>query len=81
MGFSSSLGSLLALIGAEIIGARGSDLHHAFYGSSLYIAGMLCTAALGVFPYVLPSNGKYDYGLTVYSAHAARYGLGIGLWW
>lgn len=72
--------ALAGLIGLKILSARGADLP-AFLGSSLYIVGMLCSAAFGVFPYVLPSSGKPDYGLTVYNAAAPHYGLAIGLWW
>lgn len=79
-GFAFPALALLGLAAAKIFGARGSDLH-AFLGSSLFILAMLCSAAFGVFPYVLPSNAKPDYGLTVYSAAAAHYGLVVGLWW
>jgi cytochrome d ubiquinol oxidase subunit II len=72
--------ALLSLAAAKIFSARGYDLH-AFLGSSLFILAMLCSAAFGVFPYVLPSNAKPDYGLTVYNAAAAHYGLLVGLWW
>lgn len=73
--------ALSGLIAVTILSARRSDLR-AFLASSLYIAGMLCSAAFGVFPYVLSSNGKTDYGLTVYNAAAPRYGLVVGLcWW
>jgi cytochrome bd ubiquinol oxidase subunit II len=72
--------ALLGLLGAKFLSARGSDLK-AFLGSSLYLIGMLCSAAFGVFPYVLPSNVKPDYSLTVYNTAAAHYGLAIGLWW
>jgi cytochrome bd ubiquinol oxidase subunit II len=42
----------------------------------------LTSAAFGVFPYVLPSNGSPGAGLTVTSAAAAEYGLYVGLaWW
>jgi Cytochrome bd terminal oxidase subunit II len=57
-GFVFPAVALLALIGAKSFSVRGPDL----YAFSLYIAGMLCSAAFGVFPYVLRSNGKYDYG-------------------
>jgi cytochrome d ubiquinol oxidase subunit II len=71
--------ALLGLAAAKILSAR-SDLY-AFLGSSLFILAMLCSAAFGVFPYVLPSNAKPDYGLTIYNAAAAHYGLLAGLWW
>lgn len=51
-----------------------------FLASSLFLAGMLASAAFGIFPYVLPSITP-DRHLTVYNAAAGAYGLGIGLWW
>jgi len=72
--------ALTGLAGAKFFGTRGEGLH-AFLGSSLFIVGMLCSAVFGVFPYVLPGIGKPDYGLTVYNATAAHYGLVVGLWW
>jgi cytochrome d ubiquinol oxidase subunit II len=53
-----------------------------FFGSCTYIIGMLASAAFGVYPYVLPSNGDPALGLDVYNSSAAHYGLSIGLrWW
>jgi cytochrome d ubiquinol oxidase subunit II len=72
--------ALAGLFGVKFLSGRGSDLR-AFIGSSLYLTGMLCSAAFGVYPYVLASNAKPNYGLTVYNAAAAHYGLTAGLWW
>ena len=72
--------AILGLAASKIFSARGSDLH-AFLASSLFILAMLSSAAFGVFPYVLPSNAKPNYGLTIYSAAASHYGLVVGLWW
>ncbi|HUO27633.1 MAG TPA: cytochrome d ubiquinol oxidase subunit II [Bryobacteraceae bacterium] len=52
-----------------------------FLCSSLYIIGMLTSAAFGVYPYVLPSNLDPHAGLTIYNAAAAPYGLKVGLAW
>ncbi|HLJ51592.1 MAG TPA: cytochrome d ubiquinol oxidase subunit II [Bryobacteraceae bacterium] len=72
--------ALAGLIAAFVLNRRGSNLG-AFAGSSAFLVGMLCSAAFGVFPYVLPSNGKASAGLTIYNAAAAHYGLVVGLWW
>jgi len=74
--------ALAGLYGALRYGqASGSELK-AFLFSCLYIAGMLTSAAFGVFPYVLPSNTSPDLGLTVYNSAASSYGLKVGLaWW
>jgi cytochrome bd ubiquinol oxidase subunit II len=53
-----------------------------FLASAAFIAGMLTSAAAGVYPYVLPSVSPEHPGLTVFNSAPARYGLGIGLaWW
>jgi cytochrome bd ubiquinol oxidase subunit II len=54
----------------------------AFLSSSLFIAGMLSSAAYGLYPYVLPSNLDPQFSLSVYNASAGPYGLSVGLkWW
>jgi cytochrome bd ubiquinol oxidase subunit II len=54
----------------------------AFLASSAYLAGMLSSAAFGVYPYVLPSISDRARGLTAQSAAAPVSGLKIGLvWW
>ena len=54
----------------------------AFLSSCVYIAGMMTSAAFGVFPCVLPSNTDAARSLTAYNAAAPEYGLKAGLaWW
>ncbi len=54
----------------------------AFLASSIFIAGMLSSAAFGLYPYVLPSRIDPQFGLTIANAAAPAYGLSIGLaWW
>jgi cytochrome d ubiquinol oxidase subunit II len=52
-----------------------------FVASSAFIAGMLVSAAFGLYPYVLPARGNPQFGLTISNAIAAAYGLRTGLWW
>ncbi len=53
----------------------------AFLSSALYIAGMLASAAFGLFPYMLPSNADHASGLTAYNSAAPVYGLNGALVW
>ncbi len=78
-GYVFPLLALAGLAGMRVSSARGRDLV-AFLCSCAYLAGMLTSAAFGVFPYVLPSSSG-EAGLTVTSAAATEYGLYIGLWW
>jgi cytochrome d ubiquinol oxidase subunit II len=62
--------------------ARGRRAdRHAFAGSCAYLAGMLASAAFGVYPYLLPANTDPALSLTVQNAAAAEYGLRVGLYW
>jgi cytochrome d ubiquinol oxidase subunit II len=45
------------------------------------IAGMLASAAFGLYPYVLPSNADPAQSLTIHNTAASPYGLGVGLVW
>ena len=80
-GYVFPLLAAAGLAGTRALSARRRDLG-GFLCSSLYLVGMLTSAAFGVYPYVLPSNVEPDAGLTVSNAAAAPYGLYVGLaWW
>jgi cytochrome d ubiquinol oxidase subunit II len=72
--------AVAGLIGVRMLDGRreGRD---AFLSSCLFLAGMLASAAFGLYPYVLPSNGNPAYSLTVANSAAAPYGLRVGLLW
>jgi cytochrome d ubiquinol oxidase subunit II len=71
---------LLALAGLAAMRLLRGGLG-AFLGSCLFLIGMLTSAAFGLYPYVLPSNGDPAFSLTVANAAAAPYGLRVGLLW
>ena len=77
-GYVFPLLAVAALIGMRAFGRRDVA---PFLCSSLYIVGMLTSAAFGLYPYVLPSNTDPALGLTVNNAAAAPYGLKVGLAW
>ncbi len=61
---------------------RQGDEAKAFLCSCAHIAGMMASAAFGLYPYVLPANTDPALGLTVAGAAGPSYGLRIGLrWW
>jgi len=73
--------SLSGLSGAWWFLARSKDAK-AFIGSSVFLAGMLASAAFGIYPYLLPSVSDPTLGLGAPNAAAAPYGLRVGLvWW
>ena len=53
----------------------------AFTGSVVFITGLLCSAAFGLYPTLLPAAPDASRSLTVFNTAAPRYGLGIGFWW
>jgi cytochrome d ubiquinol oxidase subunit II len=71
----------LAAIAIAIAGWFSKSDRTRFLASSGFIVAMLVGAVLGVYPYVLPSNGDPSLSLTIYNASAAPYGLSIGLRW
>jgi cytochrome d ubiquinol oxidase subunit II len=70
-----------AAIALAVAGWLAKNDRTRFLASSAFIVAMLVGAVLGVYPYVLPSNGDPQLGLTIYNAAAAPYGLSIGLRW
>jgi cytochrome d ubiquinol oxidase subunit II len=70
-----------AAISLAIAGWFAKQDRTRFFASCGFIVAMLVGAVLGVYPYVLPSNGDPQFGLTIYNASAAPYGLSIGLRW
>jgi cytochrome d ubiquinol oxidase subunit II len=60
---------------------RAGAERSAFLASCAYLAGMLASAAFGVYPFVLPSVAEAARGLDIYEAAAGSYGLRVGLGW
>jgi len=53
----------------------------AFLASGAYLYGLLASAAIGIYPYVLPARDP-ALGITLHDAAAAKSGLAMGLsWW
>lgn len=64
-----------------LFSVRRSQGLRAFAASATFLLGLLCSAALGLYPYVLPSNADPSLSLTVSNAAASPYGLRIGFYW
>jgi cytochrome d ubiquinol oxidase subunit II len=78
-GYVFPLLAVLGLIGMRLAGPR-RELE-AFLCSCLFVVGMLTSAAFGLYPDLLPSNGNPAESLTIWNAAAAPYGLRVGLLW
>jgi cytochrome d ubiquinol oxidase subunit II len=80
-GFVFPLLAVAGLVGIRLSRAAEAELR-AFLCSSAFIAGLLTSAAFGVFPNLLTASTDPGFSLTVHNAAADPYGLRIGLlWW
>jgi cytochrome d ubiquinol oxidase subunit II len=75
-----------AVASAGLFGIRACLLARlplgAFLSSCVFIVGLLCSAAFGLYPDVLPATGGATLDLTIHNAAAPAYGLRVGLiWW
>ncbi|MDP2471359.1 MAG: cytochrome d ubiquinol oxidase subunit II [Candidatus Palauibacterales bacterium] len=68
------------LVASSVFRRRGAG-RRAFHASAVFLCGMLGSAAIGLYPYVLPARNE-AHGLTAADAASAPYGLGVALaWW
>jgi cytochrome bd ubiquinol oxidase subunit II len=79
-GVVSILLAIAGMAAERLLIRRRQDLA-AFLASGIGIAGMLASAAFGVFPNLLPANTVPSFSLTVYNAAAGGYGLSLALCW
>jgi cytochrome d ubiquinol oxidase subunit II len=79
-GYVFPLVALAGLVGMRLPESYRKGLD-AFLFSCVFLVGMLTSAAFGLYPYVLPSNGDPAFSLTVTNAAAAPYGLRVGMLW
>jgi len=79
-GFVFPLATLAAMVGAKLLNRDSTGLE-ALLCSSLYVVGILVSAAFGIYPYLLPSNTDPALALTVSNSAASAYGLRVALTW
>jgi cytochrome d ubiquinol oxidase subunit II len=73
--------ALGGLVAARALAGRGQD-RAAFLASAGALAGMLGSAAFGIYPNVLPSARNPANALTIDNTLAGQHGLEVGLrWW
>lgn len=72
--------SASGLMGVLLFLKRRRELA-AFLSSCTFMLGLLCSAAMGLYPNLLPSNVDAARSLTVAGVSASGYGLRIGLFW
>ncbi len=72
---------LLAVAGLAGIRWKAANAKASFVSSAAMIIGLLCSAAIGLYPNLLPSNLDPTRSLTIRNVAAAPYGLETGLIW
>jgi cytochrome d ubiquinol oxidase subunit II len=72
--------AVVALVAIVVLNRRLQE-RAAFLSSCAFLGAMLVSAAFGLYPNVLPSNGDPANSLTITNASAAQYGLHIGMVW
>lgn len=69
-----------ALLSLRLFLSASQDFR-AFLSSCIFIAGLLCSAAFGLYPKVLPAVPDPTLSLTVYNVAAPQHGLAVGFFW
>jgi cytochrome bd ubiquinol oxidase subunit II len=57
------------------------DPRHVFLASAAFLAGLLATAAAGLYPSILPARQHRPFGLTIDNAASGEHALSVALWW
>jgi cytochrome d ubiquinol oxidase subunit II len=79
--FLAPIGVLMSLV-AMVLSLRKRWELGAFLASCGYLVAMLCGAAAGLFPVMLPSTNPATESLTIANAMTGEHGLRVGLvWW
>ena len=79
--FLAPIAVLLSLVLMFRFGRKGQALK-AFLASCIFLTAMICGAAAGLFPVLLPSSIEASGDITIDKALAGPHGLHVGLaWW
>jgi cytochrome d ubiquinol oxidase subunit II len=72
----------LGALAAQRLLQRAGHWGRGFLASCGFIAGMLGTAAAGLYPDILPARDGRPFGLTIHNAASGHHALVVGLrWW
>jgi len=79
-GLGFALMSVAGLIGSLVLRKRG-QARAAFLASGVFLFALVCCAALGIYPYLLPARDP-ALGMIAHDHAAGAHGLAVGLaWW
>jgi cytochrome bd ubiquinol oxidase subunit II len=71
----------VAALGGAYLWDRAGAWLRAFSASSVFVAGLLATAAAGLYPSILPAREHHPFGLTVHNAASSDHALRVALFW
>jgi cytochrome d ubiquinol oxidase subunit II len=57
------------------------EARRVFLASAAFLAGLLATAAAGLYPSILPARQHRPFGLTIDNAASGEHALSVALWW
>jgi cytochrome d ubiquinol oxidase subunit II len=57
------------------------EARRVFLASAAFLAGLLATAAAGLYPSILPARLHRPFGLTIDNAASGEHALSVALWW
>ena len=72
--------AVVGLLGMPVLLKRSGAMK-AFYSSCAFLAGMMLSAAIGLYPNVLPAISDPANSLTIHNAAADAYALRVALFW
>jgi cytochrome d ubiquinol oxidase subunit II len=73
---------MVVALAAGFVWQRAGRWKLAFLASCALIAGLLSTAAAGLYPNVLPAREHQPFGLTIHNAASGDHALGLAIaWW
>ena len=67
-------------LAASMVFRRHGEMVRAYLSSCVALFAALATAAVGIFPNILPARDS-TYALSIYDSAASREGLAAALWW
>jgi cytochrome d ubiquinol oxidase subunit II len=73
---------MVAALAAGFAWQRAGRWKRAFLASCALVAGLLSTAAAGLYPSILPAREHRPFGLTIHNAASGDHALGVAIvWW
>jgi len=80
VGYLFPIVALAGILASRWATGNGRELQ-AFFGSAVFLVGMLVSVVFSLYPLVLPSAGDPAAALTIYNASGPPYAMRVALFW